>query len=91
MIKGCSRRMIVLKDTKSEYFDEAYFMLKSGKLPTRARGEKDFIAEANKIVLRASGEKTTPAKPSGKKNFFAGFFAGAGVSLSLFALFSVIF
>ncbi len=68
--------MIVLKDTGSELFDEAYFMLKSGKLPKSVKGEKDFIAEANKIVLDASGDKAISSKKPQKKVFFFGFFTG---------------
>ena len=28
MIKGCEKKIIYLKDTKSEYFEEAYFVVK---------------------------------------------------------------
>lgn len=78
--------MIVLKDTGSELFDEAYFMLKSGKLPARAKCEKDFIAEANKIVLNASGEKSVPSFFSKKRFFLSGFLTGAGVASFVFAV-----
>ncbi len=84
MIKGCSRRMIVLKDTGSELFDEAYFMLKSGKLPKSVKGEKDFIAEANKIVLDASGEKASLPKNSRKNSFFLGFLTGISLCAVVF-------
>lgn len=73
--------MIVLKDTGSDLFDEAYFMLKSGKLPKSAKGEKDFIAEANKIVLDASGGKPFSHEISRKKIFFLGFFTGVALCL----------
>ena len=29
--KGCQRKMIVIKNTGSEFFDAAYFILKEGK------------------------------------------------------------
>ena len=82
--------MIVLKDTGSEFFDEAYFMLKSGKLPKKVGGEKDFIAEANKIVLNASGEKNPPEKIPKKKYFFTGFFSGALFAVAVFVVSAVI-
>lgn len=75
--------MIVLKDTGSELFDEAYFMLKSGKLPKSVKGEKDFIAEANKIVFDASGEKVFLPKKPQRKAFFLGFFTGAALCAAI--------
>ena len=90
MIKGCSRRMIVLKDTGSELFDEAYFMLKSGKLPKKPGGEKDFIAEASKGVADASSEIKPAAKSSRKPAFFLGFFAGVCLCAAVFLVSGII-
>ncbi len=47
--KGCQKRMIMLKNTGSDIFEEAYFILKENK----NRGytsENDMIKEANRIV-----------------------------------------
>ena len=48
MIKGFNRRVVIMKNTGSEYFDEAYFlikenMLKKGRAP---------IEEAKKLIRR---------------------------------------
>lgn len=49
MIKGAQKQMIVVRTGASKYFDEAYFVLKSGVTP--ARGEKaDILSEANRIL-----------------------------------------
>lgn len=60
MLKGCTKRVIVIKDTGSDLFDEAFFVIKpqnskSGKLRT----ETDFVYEANKII---SGRLSPPCK-----------------------------
>ena len=54
MIKGCSRRVIYLKNTDSTMFDEAYFLLSSGQPSTKV-GEADMIREAERIVSESSG------------------------------------
>ena len=52
MIRGCSKRVIVLKHPQGDVFEEAYFIVKEG----RYRSKKDtsfLISEAEKII----GEK----------------------------------
>ncbi len=52
MIKGCAKRVIVVKNTNSEMFDEAYFIVN----PKRGeRKQSDFLAEANKIISSEFG------------------------------------
>lgn len=48
MIKGCSRRMIMVKDTGSRYFDSAYFIVKCD-LPGSC-GEVDMLSEAHRMI-----------------------------------------
>ena len=51
MIKGCTKRVIVVKDVQSDVFEEAYFILRpQSEDKRRNASESDFIAEANKIV-----------------------------------------
>lgn len=47
MIKGCSRKVIVVKDPGSDLFEEAYFIV-SPKESERRYG--DFLLEANRII-----------------------------------------
>ena len=56
MLKGCKRNIIMVKDTGSEYFDSAYFVLRCD-LPAFS-GESDMIAEARRMIEGA--EKCAP-------------------------------
>lgn len=49
MIKGCTKRVIVVKDIESNFFDEAFFIVKPDSAK-RVSKEADFINEANRIV-----------------------------------------
>lgn len=90
MIKGCSRRMIVLKDTGSDFFEEAYFVLKSGSSRCKLKTERDFIAEAERIIAESTGIKLPAFKkePRGRKYAFfaAGIICGAAVCYLIYAV-----
>lgn len=49
MIKGCTKRVIVVKDIQSGFFEEAFFIVKPDSTK-RAGGDSEYISEANKIV-----------------------------------------
>lgn len=49
MVRGYQKRVIFLKKTGSEIFDEAYFIL-SDSYESASGGECDMIAEANRII-----------------------------------------
>ncbi len=48
MLKGCQRRIIMVKDTKSRYFDSAYFVIKSD-IPPSCK-DSDMLTEAHKMI-----------------------------------------
>ena len=50
MYKGCQKKMIMLKNTGSEMFEEAYFILKDKNGQAAKLSETDMIREANRIV-----------------------------------------
>lgn len=53
MIKGCSKRVIVIKNPNGNYFDEAYFILKerfSAAGYDAPSYETKMIDEANRII-----------------------------------------
>lgn len=54
MIKGCSRKVIVIKNPGSDLFEEAYFIV-SPKVSERKHG--DFLHEANRIIALKSGSE----------------------------------
>lgn len=60
MLKGCQRKIIVMKNTGSPMFDEAYFVLSENALRAHA-SERDMISEANRIIRE--GGDCTPHKP----------------------------
>ena len=48
MVRGCQKKIIYLKNTESEVFDEAYFVV-SDKNPSVMK-ECDMVEEANRIL-----------------------------------------
>ena len=49
MVRGCQKKIIYLKNTDSEVFDEAYFVL-TDKAIDEGISERDMLKEANKIL-----------------------------------------
>ena len=49
MIKGCAKRVVVVRDIESNFFEEAFFIVKQGS-SKRVRSENDYLNEANRIV-----------------------------------------
>jgi len=47
LIKGCSKKVIVIKDPGSNLFEEAYFIVAPG-MAERKQG--DLLLEANRII-----------------------------------------
>ncbi len=47
-MRGCERRIIMLKGTDSEIFDEAYFLLR--KDFKKGEGDTEMLTEAHRIV-----------------------------------------
>ena len=49
MIKGCQKNVIWLRNTESELFEQAYFILSDAAL-LKKKSEGDIIAEARRII-----------------------------------------
>ena len=49
MVRGCQKKIVYLKNTGSEVFDEAYFVI-SEKAPVDNITECDMVEEANRIL-----------------------------------------
>ena len=56
MIKGVNRRVVVMKDTGSDVFDEAYFIIKRDA----CRGSRKPIEEAKRIIRSAEYGQRAP-------------------------------
>lgn len=94
MIKGCTKRVVVVKDVQSDVFEEAYFILKpqdSKKKGLSNHGE--FLSEANRLVSQntdSSGIFIKPFERKTKKSAlrdFLFFISGMAVSGFAFAIF----
>lgn len=68
MIKGCQRRIIMVKDTGSRYFDSAYFVLRHD-LPKDSR-ESDMLAEAHRMINTYTPDGQALAAPNAYKSMF---------------------
>lgn len=100
MIKGCAKRVVVVRDIESNFFEEAFFIVRQGS-PSRVKSESDFINEANRIVksdlssaeckIPFSGFKGFPPSVSAKKNRRREKFREAVLFFSGFGLSAVIF
>ena len=55
MIKGCNKSVIYMKNTESDVFDEAYFILRN-TIPADAYRECDMVREAERIIREGSGQ-----------------------------------
>lgn len=89
MVKGCQKKMIHIKDTKSRYYEEAYFVLRPGVGDPKVL-ETSMIDEAMKIA-----RESIPSAVTKKRRrravisllpFLVGVFVGAAVSALLFAV-----
>ncbi|MCL2774534.1 MAG: hypothetical protein FWD71_14485 [Oscillospiraceae bacterium] len=50
MLKGINKRVIIIKNPDSEIFEEAYFIIKTGKGFFKQAKENEMVAEANRII-----------------------------------------
>ena len=92
MIKGCQKKIIMLKNTGSEIFEEAYFIL-SESADKSNLSQSDMIAEANRIVdmgyRDAFLQKSIPSGKSAWQRaifFFIGALFAAGVCAVIAAI-----
>ena len=81
MIKGCSRRVIVIKHPESELFEEAYFIVNPKKCE---RKQSDLLAEAGRIIaMRATSEGRAGRKARLILPWLFGFACGIGIALPI--------
>ncbi|MBR7184421.1 MAG: hypothetical protein IKD37_02310 [Clostridia bacterium] len=89
MVKGCQRRIILLRETGSAIFEEAYFLVK----PEQAdASEQRMIAEANRIIEEnlitrsRTGRRRKSAWQQGLWHYAAGVCSGGALTGLLWAL-----
>ncbi len=54
MLKGCQKKIIMVKDTNSRYFESAYFVIKSDLQPSAKN--TDMLSEAHRLIADYSSE-----------------------------------
>ena len=87
MIRGTQKRMIVVKTTDSDCFEEAYFVVRR----EYSAGGGDMVNEANRLLSRLEGDKN--GKLKGKQDrlkSIALFLVGCGVGAIFSALLSLV-
>lgn len=52
MVRGYQKRVVFMKNTGSEFFDEAYFVVCDSE---HTQSDADMISEANRIIDEAGG------------------------------------
>ena len=89
MIKGCQKRIILVRDTGSELFDEAYFILKKD-IPCDDSIEGDIVRAATAIINQNSFPKSTKKTKKNRKSFLY-FLLGLTIGIAGTVLFFFIF
>ena len=85
MIKGCQKKIILLKDTGSDFFEEAYFVLK-GDIAISEKDETDMVKAATKIISDSDFSKKSHKNKISSKiaNFIIGVVCGILVCAIIF-------
>ncbi len=93
MIKGCNKRVIVMRETGNAMIEEAFFILKTESSGTGVT-EGDIIRQANRILERSlADEKLCGLSRSASKygkGGFTGFFSGVVIGAIVTAGFFLI-
>ena len=92
-MRGCQKSVIYLKNTGSELFDEAYFVV-SREGESLGVGESDTIYEANRIIDESlEGESVKKRRKVGGrvKNFAIPFLFGILFSTAVYVILELIF
>ena len=83
-MRGCERKIIMLKGTDSEIFDEAYFLLRRDLKNTEG---DEIVREAHRIVASNTTRKRKRVAGAGEKIFFAvGMAVGIAVTVLLYII-----
>ena len=80
MVRGCQRKIYVVKSTESPLFEEAYFILKRNPAHQTAISESEMAREANRIVQDICGVSNLYRKNNGLGTKVWAFVLGAAAS-----------
>ena len=88
MVKGYQKRVVFLKNTGSEFFDEAYFVVCDAE---HTQSDADMISEANRIVDEAGVAFGQRNGCNRYKSNIISFTAGSLITAISFFIYSVFF
>lgn len=77
LLRGVSKQVVVVRDTGSDYFDEAIFIIN----PSHSASERDLATEAQRIVAAMQGRQPRP-----RRRWSRWLWPAAGASALLLAL-----
>ena len=90
-MRGAEKKVIHLKNTGSQLFSEAYFIVNSEK-GAPVREIKDMISEADRIIDRSISDSGAEGRERRRiLGFFIPFFLGALLTVSLTVFITVLF
>lgn len=82
-MRGCERKIILLKGTESQMFDEAYFLVRR---EFEKRGHDEIVREAERIVDRNTTRFRDSRTAKNLHFFLVGTCFGIAISLLFFAI-----
>ena len=92
-MRGCQKKVIYLKNTGSDLFDEAYFVV-SREGECAGVGQSDMVFEANRIIDESLEDEKAKKRLKGGgrvKNFLIPFLSGVLFSTAVFITLKAIF
>jgi len=82
-MRGCERKIILLKGTESQMFDEAYFLVRK---EFEKRGHDEIVREAQRIIDRNTTRLCDRRAVRNAIYFALGLFSGAVLALFFFTI-----
>jgi len=93
MLRGSEKRIIMLKNTGSPLFEEAFFIINDKADKYNGYTESEMIREANRIIessLKSSGHFNSSSAKKGSFQRLKWYFAGAASFAAVFSLLRVL-
>ncbi len=85
MLRGCQKKIIFLRNTDSDVFEEAYFVIKDDAAVSPG-AEEDMVREANRILRENIISRARPRKAVVRRGTFLPFLIGTLFSAAIFTL-----
>ena len=87
-MRGYQKKVLFMKNTGSDLFEEAYFILKEGRVASK---EADIVEEARRIVKENEYSAHPPGAKEARCSYFLIFAAGFALCLAITLVAAIIF